>query len=181
MAYYQRRKVWAKERLYSADLNAEFDRVRDSVNTIDAEQIAAGAITADKIGAGAVGSEALADGCVTSGKIPDDAITAAKIAASAITFDKLANASLRPGKLQYYQWSGSISAGATQTLAHGLTNSSGGARTPVGIVVYERHTIGADTWHRMVTEATARFAWDSTNVYVKNASGSSKTFLVTAW
>lgn len=75
MANYTRVKTWIAEKLFAADLNAEFNAVQAAVNGIDAEQINANAVTTAKI----------LDANVTTPKLLDAGVTQAKILNGAAT------------------------------------------------------------------------------------------------
>ena len=87
--------------IQSGPLNQNFQVLRDSVNTIDASQLApssvensklAGSISVDKLAGGITGSK-LADGTITSDKLsstsPNQAVAEDNIRDGAVTYDKI--------------------------------------------------------------------------------------------
>ena len=69
MSNYVRAKTWIAEKLFAADLNAEFDAVLAAVNNIDTQQIVDRAVTQTKIALLGVGTPEIKDDAITTQKI----------------------------------------------------------------------------------------------------------------
>lgn len=87
MAKYLRLKQWISEVLFSADLNAEFDAVRDAVNSVSSEQIEQGAVGATQLSANAVETDKIKAKAVTGDKLADNATTDTEFLSSTAQID----------------------------------------------------------------------------------------------
>jgi hypothetical protein len=162
-------KTWATgapfDKLTPADLNANFEELRDAVNAIDTAQISDGAVTAAKLGTAAVGTTQIATG----------AVTAAKIGAQAVEYAKVADGDIGADKLNVYDSGDQAVTSGDNVFAHGLTDDAGANRTPTFVMVFERLTIaGSPPTYRYSSQkngSDVEWEWDDTNVTVNVSSG----------